>query len=499
MDSKDRIISLALYHTFNSTLDREGSKEIAIDQARYAVERYTRLGKADAFTRANDARESILTHISAADLIERMADKIVELADTKVSDDKDEKRLFYEIGARKFKGKDDKVISEEIQRVLLGLSKGKFSFDPDKLANICSKIYAQDRVEAVRREKAAIANRVEQAVPKEYKVKNVNYNVGAVNYCREEVLRGTQIKIQNDLLRTDPTRRPRREYKLDNMSAVTDIGQHRNNQQDSVLILKHPKNPNYKMLVVADGMGGSVDGQRASMKIVQQMVGWFENLNENAMRTHNIEKLKIDWENEIRKINDDILRECPGAGSTFVGAIVGEKYTTIGCVGDSRAYVLGDNNELYQLTTDDNQLYQNWEEYWEDVSRKQGGLTPEQEERKKQQKDALRFSTTSNIITNCLGCNARDVSMQFSQIANNDYKTLMLFSDGVTDCLSDSQIMAITRNTDPKKLAVNIVNNALVTDSTRIGNVNGYKNFIQAGKDNTTAAILDKRQGGEER
>ena len=40
------------------------------------------------------------------------------------------------------------------------------------------------------------------------------------------------------------------------MMAVTDIGQIRENQEDSVLILYHPCNPRYKMMAVEDGMGG---------------------------------------------------------------------------------------------------------------------------------------------------------------------------------------------------------------------------------------------------
>ena len=76
----------------------------------------------------------------------------------------------------------------------------------------------------------------------------------------------------------------------------------------------------------------------------------------------------------------------------------------------------------------------------------------------------------------------------------------MLFSDGVTDCLSDSQLYAITRNTDPKYLAKAIVNNALTNESYRpdLGDNADYRSHISAGKDNTTAAVY-RNNGGEER
>lgn len=42
---------------------------------------------------------------------------------------------------------------------------------------------------------------------------------------------------------------------IGNMSASTSIGKKRKNQEDALLLKQHPQNPNFKILVVADGMG----------------------------------------------------------------------------------------------------------------------------------------------------------------------------------------------------------------------------------------------------
>ena len=92
--------------------------------------------------------------------------------------------------------------------------------------------------------------------------------------------------------------------------------------------------------------------------------------------------------------------------------------------------------------------------------------------------------------------------IKFARFLNNSYKSLMLFSDGVTDCLSDAQLMAITKSTSPKDLAKAIVDKALTTESkledSKLGEwYNDYDLVIPAGKDNTTAAVYHNTDEGE--
>ena len=327
----------------------------------------------------------------------------------------------------------------------------------------------------------------------EYGVNNLKINLPLVkNVCREEVLSGKQISIQNGLVGSKSVR-PGRSYKLNNeMFAVTDIGNKRNNQEDSVLILYHPLNPKYKMLVVADGMGGHNDGEKASQEIVRQMVEWFEKLQPEYMEVGNDGMLKGEWYRKLQDINNEVNKKYKGSGSTFVGAIVGEKFTHIASIGDSRGYIVDNNNELYQITDDDSPEYIKWKKNWSMYQNGLGrNLSSDEYKDKMQQKDNIRFSVNSHLIENCIGAGTLRLKVQFYKIPNNKYKTLMLFSDGVTDCLSDSQIKAIAKTTDKKDLARMIVEEALKSQSVNenLAEVPNYNCVIPAGKDNTSAVI----------
>ena len=118
----------------------------------------------------------------------------------------------------------------------------------------------------------------------------------------------------------------------DEMYIVIDVGQKRDDQQDSVVVLYHPDNPKYKMLVVADEMGGLVDGNKESQLIVQRVTKWFEGMPKEYMYSDNEEQLKQQWAKELDEINTEINSTFHQSGSTFVGAIVGDKNTTIASV-----------------------------------------------------------------------------------------------------------------------------------------------------------------------
>ena len=253
------------------------------------------------------------------------------------------------------------------------------------------------------------------------------------------------------------------------------MGNKRENQEDSVIILNHPQNPEFKMLVVADGMGGLASGEKASYAITSQITNWFENLDPRYFMDQNIQYLEQCFEKEIQNISKEIYNTYKGhSQSTFVGAIVADKKTIVSHVGDSRAYIYS-QGELRQLTDDDSLSYSLWK----------GGYI--------KQKDDIRFHKDSNVATKGMGSDEY-VIPKTSIISNSKYDTLLLFSDGVTDCLSDTQIMAITSSTSPKDLAKTLVDAAKNNHSYQYHlDPNEYNTHIPGGKDNTTAAVYDKR------
>lgn len=264
------------------------------------------------------------------------------------------------------------------------------------------------------------------------------------------------------------------------LSASTRIGNERDNQEDAVLIMKHKKNKKYKMMVVADGVGGNESGERASYICVNEMREWFNNLEEDDFKNEKILIMKL-----VRKldfINMKVNELQNDATTTFVCALVADKNTYIVNIGDSRAYMV-DGKDFVQISTDDSLA----QEYYN-----RGAIKT---------KDDMRFSTVSNQITNNLGGGRLNVTPNIRSIDNNGYDAILLFSDGVTDCLSDDQIFAVTKKTKPKLLAQKIIKKALKTTSTRARkktDVVGFYDEIPAGKDNTTAAVLfNKRRKGE--
>lgn len=263
--------------------------------------------------------------------------------------------------------------------------------------------------------------------------------------------------------------------------ASTRIGKERDNQEDAVAIMKFPTNEKYKMLVVADGVGGNEDGEKASHMTVTEIREWFNTLevadfaDEEVLITKLVQKLN--------SINKQICTTTYDAATTFVCAIIGKNNTVIVNVGDSRAYLVN-GSKLKQISTDDSIaqiLYEN------------GNIKT---------RDDIRFHKRGNVITESIG-QREVVEPNVKIIPNNSYDAILLFSDGVTDCLSDNQIYAITNQTSHKELAKAIVNNALNTDSKRAKRGDktdsAYYEEIKGGKDNTTAAVYINKTKGKSR
>ena len=256
-----------------------------------------------------------------------------------------------------------------------------------------------------------------------------------------------------------------------NMQAATTKGNVRKNQEDAVLLMVHPENSNFKMMVVSDGMGGHDFGEEASHITIEQMKDWFFKIPSSYYK--NVRNLQNMLNSKLNDITKDLYDRYSGnGGSTFVGAIVGEDETLLSNIGDSRGYILK-GKELIPITRDQSMV-----QVLYDI----GDI---------KERDDMRFHNDSNKITQCLG--NEDIAPQFYITNNKDYDMLFLFSDGVTDCLSDNNLLAITKNTDKKQLASKILENALSNESIarkEISTNPNYQQIIPPGKDNATVSIL---------
>ena len=67
------------------------------------------------------------------------------------------------------------------------------------------------------------------------------------------------------------------------LDSLSNVGLVRNNNEDRVTTIVHPKNSNLKLLAVADGVGGYENGEIASNFTITTLQKWFTNLSEDLI------------------------------------------------------------------------------------------------------------------------------------------------------------------------------------------------------------------------
>ena len=131
--------------------------------------------------------------------------------------------------------------------------------------------------------------------------------------------------------------------------ALTDVGQVRSMNQDSIFSSTEPIGSLQNLFLVADGMGGHKAGDFASRFVIEKLVEFFS--HEYPERdVHGILKEGIRTVNralfEAASENPDLL----GTGSTLVAATIKGNVLYVANIGDSRLYLL--REQLEQVTRD---------------------------------------------------------------------------------------------------------------------------------------------------
>ena len=108
-------------------------------------------------------------------------------------------------------------------------------------------------------------------------------------------------------------------------------------------------------------------------------------------------------------------------GTTLVSAIVAQKETVVFSVGDSRCYIVDQNDVLKQVTTDQTYVEMLFES---------GRIT----------KEEMSSHPQKNLLVNAVGITPDVSNVEEYVIKNEDYKTLFLCSDGLYNMVSDKDI-----------------------------------------------------------
>jgi serine/threonine protein phosphatase PrpC/tetratricopeptide (TPR) repeat protein len=141
---------------------------------------------------------------------------------------------------------------------------------------------------------------------------------------------------------------------------ATDVGMVRNDNQDgcwsflSVGRTVHEQ-PDFGLFMVADGMGGHLDGEKASAVTIQTTLTEIMHhvylpmisAADDADRPTITEALTA----AVQKANTELLTNVPESGSTLTAAVIIGNLAYIAHVGDSRAYLIT-RNDIEQMTRD---------------------------------------------------------------------------------------------------------------------------------------------------
>ncbi len=213
-----------------------------------------------------------------------------------------------------------------------------------------------------------------------------------------------------------------------NLFGLTDIGAVRRDNQDSYAIRELDEQ--LAVAVVCDGMGGAQAGNVASAVAVEAFTAAVED-SCRQHPPHNGEERAQIMRAASQKANRVVFElsentpEYQGMGTTLVGALILPEEFCLVNIGDSRAYVI--RGDAIRQITQDHSLVQALVE--------RGELTQEQ----------ARVHPKKNLITRALGVD-REVHEDAFQVAAQPGDRLLLCSDGLSNVLSDQQLLEICRH-----------------------------------------------------
>jgi len=206
---------------------------------------------------------------------------------------------------------------------------------------------------------------------------------------------------------------------------LSDVGRARTHNEDCFGI-----DPDHRMYVVADGMGGHNHGEVASRIAVNAIQEFVEQTAENDTTWPFVYDARLQRHSNrlktaIRMAHDKVLRAIRhdgsliGMGTTVVGFLLKGRTAAVAHVGDSRAYRLREG-KLELLTQDHT---------WVNEQVVAGYLSPEQ----------ARAHPLKNVVTRALGGES-EVVVDVREVEVMSGDVYILCSDGLTTMLSDDEI-----------------------------------------------------------
>jgi PPM family protein phosphatase len=243
----------------------------------------------------------------------------------------------------------------------------------------------------------------------------------------------------------------------------SDVGLVRNNNQDAALSFYFTSDsvedyPDIGLFVVADGMGGHHDGEKASAITTRILASQVVNTIylpiimdvEDSERIPTSEALV----KAVKMANEEVIRHVPEGGTTVTAVVVIGDLAHLIHVGDSRAYLM--TNDRIEQITRDHSLVQRLIELDQ--------LTPEEAE----------VHPQKNVLYRALGQNETlEVDAATKRLPPNS--RLLICSDGLWGQVEEKELYEVAMNhADPQQACDKLV---------ALANTRG-------GSDNITAILL---------
>lgn len=254
---------------------------------------------------------------------------------------------------------------------------------------------------------------------------------------------------------------------------ISDLGKKRQNNEDSCLLFV-PENEAHVdsrgiLVAVADGMGGAKAGEYASHNALRCLYPFYYGHTPHAL-------VPVALRSAVEAANAFVFRESEqnsdyaGMGTTVSALAILGNWAYIAQVGDSRVYLLRENQSLKQLTQDHTLV----------AEQIKNGLINEEE---------ARTHSLKNLITRAVGIrDTVDVDLFSLELQSGD--TIIICSDGLSNMVSDETLEKEMAFHDIDVLSSNLVQHALDAGGTdnitliaiRIHEITRESNYQQGGR-----------------
>ncbi len=203
--------------------------------------------------------------------------------------------------------------------------------------------------------------------------------------------------------------------------AKTDKGRVRDSNQDAYAVGEFPDEVAWA--VVCDGMGGEAGGNIASalaVKVISDKINasYRENMKDSSI-VNMLHSALIAANIEVYDMAD-ANPDLHGMGTTVVCAVVKDSKAFVAHAGDSRAYLY--DGKLKQVTTDHSVVQRLIES---------GQITKEEAE----------HHPYKNRITRAIGVD-KSIEIDFDELDLNDDDVLILCTDGLSNYVSDDELIS---------------------------------------------------------